>query len=122
MFLIFRTIQSFKPAILLNYLPDAPVTFNLSANFLFMDAFSLGASYRFDNAVSGLAGFQVSNTLLVGYSYDSSTNGLGEFSNGSHEVILKFFLGRGDGKKRDKNSKNNKLKGKTKQVDSPRFF
>ena len=111
----------FKPALLLNYLPDGPVTFNLSANFLFMDAFSLGASYRFDNAISGLAGFQVSNTLLLGYSYDSNTNGLGEFSNGSHEVILKFFLGR-EGGDRTKKSKNKKLKGKPKQIDSPRFF
>ncbi|WP_394975483.1 type IX secretion system membrane protein PorP/SprF [uncultured Croceitalea sp.] len=111
----------FKPAALLNYIDQGPLTVNLSANFLFLDAFTLGASYRFDNAVSGLAGFQISNTLFLGYSYDYNTNGLGEFTNGSHEAILKFYLGR-EGRKRNKNKQNNKLKGKPKQVDSPRFF
>jgi len=79
----------FKPAALLNYIDQGPLTVNLSANFLFLDSFSIGGSYRFDNAISALAGFQVSNTLLIGYSYDYNTNALGDFSNGSHEVILK---------------------------------
>lgn len=114
----------FKPAILLNYLPGIPVNLNLSANFLFMNAFTVGANYRTNNAVSGVLGFQVSNTMFLGYSYDYNTNGFGEFSGASHEAILKFFIGRGDAnsaKNRNK-QKNKKLKGKPKQIDSPRFF
>ncbi|MEX0359689.1 MAG: type IX secretion system membrane protein PorP/SprF, partial [Allomuricauda sp.] len=113
----------FKPAFLLNYLQGAPVTVNLSANFQFIDALTVGASYRFDNAVSGLAGFQVSNSLFVGYSYDYNTNGLGDFTGGSHEAILKFYIGR-EGSNRGPRTKNKdrKLKGKPKQIDSPRFF
>jgi len=110
----------FKPAILLNYLPGNPVNVNLSANFLLMDVLTLGGNYRFGNAVSGILGFQVSNSLFLGYSYDYNTNGLGEFNSGSHEAILKFYLGRGDGS--SKNNSNNKSKGKLKQIDSPRFF
>jgi type IX secretion system PorP/SprF family membrane protein len=111
----------FKPAALINYIGQGPLTVNLSANFLFLDAFMIGGSYRLDNAVSGLAGFQISNTLFLGYSYDYNTNGLGEFANGSHEAILKFYLGRNGGNP-NKNRQNSKLKGKPKQVDSPRFF
>lgn len=114
----------FKPAFLVNYLQGSPVNVNLSANFQFIDALTIGASYRFDNAVSGLAGVQVSNGLFLGYSYDYNTNGLGEFSGGSHEAILKFYIGRGgfgSGGSKTKN-KNKKLKGKPKQIDSPRFF
>lgn len=114
----------FKPAFLVNYLQGSPVNVNLSANFQFIDALTIGASYRFDNAVSGLAGIQVSNGLFLGYSYDYNTNGLGEFSGGSHEAILKFYIGRGgfgSGNSKTK-SKNKKLKGKPKQIDSPRFF
>ncbi|MDT0605635.1 PorP/SprF family type IX secretion system membrane protein [Croceitalea rosinachiae] len=112
--------SKFKPAFLINYLNGAGTTLNLSANFLFMDAFTIGTSYRFDNAVSGLAGFQVSPSMFLGYSYDYNTNALGEFNSGSHEVILKFYLGRGGN---DFNKeKNKKLKGKPKQIDSPRFF
>lgn len=114
----------FKPAFLINYLQGSPVNVNLSANFQFIDALTIGASYRIDNAISGLAGVQVSNALFLGYSYDYNTNGLGEFSGGSHEAILKFYIGRGGfgsgGSKTKKKDKN--LKGKPKQIDSPRFF
>ncbi|MEM9000243.1 MAG: type IX secretion system membrane protein PorP/SprF [Bacteroidota bacterium] len=114
--------SKFKPAFLVNYLNGSPLTVNLSANFLFLDAFTLGASYRFDNAVSGLAGFQISNSLFFGYSYDYNTNGLGEYNDGSHEAILKFYLGRGGNSGNSGKTKNRNLKGKPKQIDSPRFF
>ena len=114
--------SKFKPAVLLNYLNGAPVNVNVSANFQFLDAFTIGANYRFDNAISGLAGFQISNSIYLGYSYDYNTNTLGEFNNGSHEAILKFYLGRGDSNASRNRNKNKKLKGKPKQIDSPRFF
>ena len=109
----------FKPAFLMNYLKGSPVNFNVSTNFLINDVFTAGASYRLDNAISGLAGFQVNGGMFVGYAYDHNSNGLGEFSGGTHEVILKFFIGRGAGgsKPKPKNAK-----GKPKQIDTPRFF
>jgi type IX secretion system PorP/SprF family membrane protein len=110
----------FKPAFLLNYIQGAPATVNISTNFLIKDALTLGAAYRVDNSVSGLAGFQISNSAFIGYSYDYNTNGLGEYNSGSHEVILKFYFGRGEG--RSKEDKSKAPKGKPKQIDSPRFF
>lgn len=110
----------FKPAFLLNSIGGAPLNTNVSANFLINEKFTLGASYRFGNAVSGLAGFQIGNGTFVGYSYDYNTNGLGQFSSGSHEVVLKFYLGKGG--RVDNGSNNKKLKGKPKQIDTPRFF
>ncbi|WP_297702854.1 type IX secretion system membrane protein PorP/SprF [uncultured Eudoraea sp.] len=109
----------FKPAFLANFISGAPVTANLSANFLINDVLTAGASYRFDNAISGLVGFQISNSMFAGYSYDYNTNPIGQYNNGSHEIILKFYVGRGSGTKKDKIEK---LKGKPKQIDSPRFF
>ncbi|WP_371743307.1 type IX secretion system membrane protein PorP/SprF [Pseudozobellia sp. WGM2] len=108
----------FKPAFLLNYINGAPLSTNLSTNFLFNDRFTLGAGYRFGNSVSALAGFQITSGTYLGYSYDYNTNPLGEFSSGSHEVILKFYLGKGDGS----NTNDKNLKGKPKQIDTPRFF
>ncbi len=110
----------FKPAFLINSIAGAPLTTNLSTNFLIKDKFTVGAAYRFDNAVSGLAGFQIGGGTFVGYSYDYNTNGLGQFNSGSHEVVLKFYLGKGGSSTND--SKNKKLKGKPKQIDTPRFF
>lgn len=110
----------FKPAFLMNYLNGSPLNLNLSTNFLISDVVTLGASYRLDNALSGLAGLQISNSLFLGYSYDYNTNGLGEYSQGSHEVILKFYLGRSIGKTKKDNKRDQK--GMPKQIDSPRFF
>jgi len=110
----------FKPAFLINSIGGAPLNTNLSGNFLINDKFTVGAAYRFGNAVSGLAGFQISNGTFVGYSYDYNTNGLGQFNSGSHEVILKFYIGKGGSG--NNNSNNKKLKGKPKQIDTPRFF
>ena len=110
----------FKPAFLVNYIQGAPATVNVSANFLISDVFTAGASYRIDNAVSGLAGFQISSGTFIGYSYDYNTNPLGEFNSGSHEIILKFYLG--ERSERSKDEKTKSRKGKPKQIDTPRFF
>ncbi len=109
----------FKPAVLLNYLEGLPLNANISTNFLISDVVTLGAAYRFDNAVSGLAGVQLSNSMYVGYSYDYSVNGFSNYNDGSHEVVLKFFFGRGGDAK---NKNNGNTKGKPKQIDTPRFF
>ena len=110
----------FKPAFLINYIKGAPVNMNFSTNFLINDSFTAGVSYRVNNAVSGLAGFQISSATFIGYSYDYSTNPLGEFNNGSHELVLKFYLGKG-GSEREKSDKID-VKGEPKQIDTPRFF
>ncbi|MFX0555429.1 type IX secretion system membrane protein PorP/SprF [Maribacter sp. CXY002] len=111
----------FKPAFLINSLKGSPINLNVSTNFLIADVFTAGVSYRVDNAFSGLAGFQISNSMFLGYSYDYNTNTLGEFNSGSHEVILKFYLGKG-GNTNAKNTDNKNSKGKPKQIDTPRFF
>ena len=110
----------FKPAFLVNWINGLPLNVNASANFLISDAVTLGASYRFDNAVSGLAGFQIGAGTFIGYSYEYNTNNLAVFNNGSHEIILKFFPGRKSN--RTTKDKNKKKKSKDKQIDSPRFF
>lgn len=112
----------FKPAFMVNTLEGAPLNINLSTNFLISDVVTAGVSYRVDNAFSGLAGFQISNSMFIGYSYDYNTNPLGEFNQGSHEVILKFYIGRDGNKSNSDKNKNTNGKGKPKQVDSPRFF
>lgn len=82
----------FKPAVLGKLVLGAPLALDLSANFLFNEKFTFGAAYRLDAAVSALVGFQVSNNIMIGYSYDYSTTELSNYNSGSHEVILRFDL------------------------------
>lgn len=95
----------FKPSALTKVVQGSPLQVDLSANFLFFDKFTLGAAYRWSAALSGMAGFQLSDSWLIGYAYDKETTRLGNFNSGSHEIFLRYELFR----KYDK-------------VVSPRFF
>ncbi len=84
----------FKPALLTKAVGGAPLQVDLSASFLFNEKFSLGAAYRFDAAISGLVGFQISEKFMLGLAYDRETTELGgtQFNDGSFEVFLRFEL------------------------------
>ena len=84
----------FKPALLTKMVGGAPLQVDISANFLFNDKFSFGAAYRWDAAISALAGFQLSDQVMLGLAYDRETTELGgtQFNDGSFEVFLRFEL------------------------------
>lgn len=82
----------FKPSILAKVVEGAPIQADLSANFLFNEKFTLGAAYRWDAAVSAMAGFQISQGLFIGYAYDAETTRLATYNSGSHEIFLRFEL------------------------------
>ena len=82
----------FKPAALVKVLTGSPLQVDLTANFLFYEKFTLGAAYRWDASVSGLAGFQITDGLFVGYTYDADTSKLAKYHSGSHEIFMKFEL------------------------------
>ena len=82
----------FKPAMLVKAVSGAPLQADFSANFLYNDKFTLGTAYRLGATFSALAGFQVSETLLLGYAYDRDTSKLGNYNSGSHEMFLRFDL------------------------------
>ena len=95
----------FKPAVLTKMVAGSPLQVDASANFLFFDKFMLGGAYRWDAAVSALAGFQVTDGLFIGYSYDMETTQLRRYNSGSHEIFLRF-----------------ELFNKVSKMVSPRFF
>ncbi len=84
----------FKPALLTKAVGGAPLQVDISANFLFVDKFSFGAAYRLDAAVSALAGFQITDQIMLGLAYDRETTELGgtQFNDGSFEVFLRLEL------------------------------
>ena len=82
----------FKPAVLSKVVEGAPLQVDLSANFLYNDKFSLGLAYRWDAAMSALAGFQVSDSWFIGYAYDMEVTKLANYNSGSHEIFLRYEL------------------------------
>lgn len=81
-----------KPAMMLRGVSGAPLSLDLTANVLFNETFEAGIAYRFGDAVSALVNFTISEDLRVGYAYDYTTNNLGNFNTGSHEIILLYTL------------------------------
>ena len=82
----------FKPALLTKVVTGSPLQVDMSANFMFFEKFVVGGAYRWDAAVSALAGFQVTDGLYIGYGYDMETTRLRTYNSGSHEVFLRYEL------------------------------
>jgi type IX secretion system PorP/SprF family membrane protein len=95
----------FKPATLFKVVNGAPLSVDLSANFLINKKLTLGTSYRLDAAIGALAGFQVSDQLMLGYAYDYDVTDIRGYATGSHEFFIRFEFVR-------------RVRGKV----SPRFF
>lgn len=88
----------FKPAFFSRIVSGAPLSVDISANFLLEEFLSLGASYRWDDSVSFLAGFQIFDSFFLGYSFDYTTSDFRKYNNGTHEVILRYTLLNDSGK------------------------
>lgn len=96
-----------KPSFVLKQVLDSPLTFDVSLNALFYNRFELGGSYRYEDSFVALAGFNITDNIKVGYSYDFTTSDLNNYGNGSHEIILLF---------------NFDLLGLSNTYTSPRFY
>ncbi len=95
----------FKPTFMVKEVEGAPLSFDLSANFLLYDKLWLGAMYRYTDAVGALVQYNITDGLSVGYAYDYPLSVLHNYSGGSHEFMLGLEFGK-------------PLKG----IRSPRYF
>ncbi|MEO1033515.1 type IX secretion system membrane protein PorP/SprF [Winogradskyella sp.] len=96
-----------KPSVLLKATNGAPLSFDVSANFLFNETFWVGAGYRINQsaaAIGGIADFQVSKQLRIGYAYEYPISDLRPYTSGTHEVLLMFEV------------------FKSRRIKSPRYF
>ncbi|MFD0992001.1 PorP/SprF family type IX secretion system membrane protein [Tenacibaculum geojense] len=97
----------FKPAFLVKATNGAPMSYDLTGNFLFNEKLWLGAAYRINEdvgALGALIDFQVSKQFRVGYAYEHPLSDINTYSNGTHEFLLMFEF------------------NKTRRVKSPRYF
>ena len=94
----------FKPAVLTKVVSGAPLSLDVSANFLFNEKFRAGVAWRWDDSISALLGFQITRPLHIGYAYDLTTSNYSNYNSGTHEVLLRYELFR------------------PQTVKSPRFF
>jgi type IX secretion system PorP/SprF family membrane protein len=105
---LFEATESLKlkPSILLKAVKGAPFEYDLNLNAWIHDIIGFGVSYRTHDALVGMFELQVSPQFRIGYAYDYLISNLKTYSNGTHELMLRYeFRG-----------------SRSKKVLSPRYY
>lgn len=91
---VFQLAQTtkFKPSFMVKSTLESPVSFDINANFLLFEKLELGASYRYQDALSFLINFPVFPNIRLGYAYDYVVSDINYSGPSSHEVFLQFDL------------------------------
>jgi type IX secretion system PorP/SprF family membrane protein len=90
MFQISRNVQ-LKPNVLIKAVEGAPVQMDLNLNALFSEVLWLGVSWRSLSDFDALIELQLTDQLLLGYSYDfAHTTDLSRVNSGSHELMVNY--------------------------------
>ena len=82
----------FKPFALIKSAFNAPTSFDISTNFLYLEKFEMGATYRLQDSFGVMVNYAVSPSLRIGYAYDPIVSDLKLTTPSSHEIILLFDL------------------------------
>lgn len=79
-----------EPSAMVRFVQPAPLSFDVSARGWYREMVYAGVSYRHNDAVVAMAGYQWNNSLSIGYAYDMTMSGLRHHSTGTHEIVLGF--------------------------------
>jgi len=94
-----------KPNLLLKWVENGAFQYSINTNLLIRQMVWVGISYRMDDSVDALFGWNINERFAVGYSYGYPVNALQSFLTGTHELSINYRL------KRDR-----------KIIQSPRYF
>lgn len=78
-----------KPSALLKTSFGSPMSFDVNLNAQFYERFEIGASYRYEDAVSGLVGLRIADWVKVGFAYDHT---LSDIDEPSYEAFVLFDI------------------------------
>ncbi|MEM9000714.1 MAG: type IX secretion system membrane protein PorP/SprF [Bacteroidota bacterium] len=91
-FLLSKTLE-LQTIGMLRYVDASPLSYELTSILDFDRRFNLGASYRFDESISGLFLFTISNGFDLGYAYETALeNEVDGIDNGTHELFMRLQL------------------------------
>ena len=82
----------FVPSALVSLSPGEKVMYDINAYLNLSDHLWLGVSYRNKRSVGGLIQFAVNQQTKIAYTYDFDFGPLARYSNGSHEVMLRYIF------------------------------
>ena len=91
-FLLGRTLD-LKTMGMLRYVDASPISVEFTGILDFGERFELGASYRYDESISGLFLFNISSGFNLGYAYETSIqNQIDGLDNNTHELFMRLKM------------------------------
>jgi type IX secretion system PorP/SprF family membrane protein len=93
-----------QPSLLARFNTPYGSIFDVGLTVIWQEMLWAGVTYRSSDEVTTMAAFQPSASLRLAYSIDFSTGDVASYNNGTHEISIRYYLGR-------------KIK-----TDSPKFF
>jgi type IX secretion system PorP/SprF family membrane protein len=91
---LFDISQNFKikPVTLIDY-NKYFISYQFATHFILLDdALWLGMAYKSNKDLTFMLEVQVNPALKIGYAYDHSFSEISKFSNGSHEIMIRYEL------------------------------
>lgn len=79
-----------KTNTMLRLVQNAPVSHDLNVMIGFNEEIWVGGMFRLGDSYGFLAQFNVSEKMLIGYSYDLAFSDLNAFNNGTHEIMFSY--------------------------------
>lgn len=77
---------------LIKQVAGSPIQSDLNLLAEYNRKFGLGFSYRTSGEIAALVQFRINHMFKLAYAYDFTLNKLGNYSNGSHEVMFVFDI------------------------------
>lgn len=87
-----NTDLTLKPSLMIKAVKGAPVEVDYNINLWFQEKMAIGLSYRSGDALISMFEIQVTPGIHLGYAYDYTISNLKTYSNGSHELMMRFEL------------------------------
>jgi len=84
-----------KPSMLLKMVNNTPAQLDINLHALFQEKIWLGAGWRTGDAIVSMLEYQVTPELRIGYAHDFTISEIGNYSNGSNELLIGFDFGQG---------------------------
>ncbi|MCE3260537.1 MAG: putative rane protein [Bacteroidetes bacterium] len=81
-----------KPAVLVKYIFNSPLSANVSSTFYWKDIIGLGVGYTLHTSALAFVDLKINDQMRFGYGYDYTMTKLKTYSSGSHEVMLRYLF------------------------------
>ncbi|MDD2548596.1 MAG: type IX secretion system membrane protein PorP/SprF [Bacteroidales bacterium] len=81
-----------EPSVLVKYTFNTPIQVDINAKVTYRNQFWGGLSFRWQDGVSLLVGYEHQKRYVFGYSFDYPITPLRKYSAGSHEIMLGFIF------------------------------